>query len=57
MVSKEEIDRINFLARKAKSETLTPEEKEEQLLLRRKYIDSVRSSLKCQLDNIKIVDE
>ena len=30
MLSKEKIDRINALARKSKSECLTPEEKEEQ---------------------------
>lgn len=34
------IDRINALARKAKAEGLTPEEREEQAELRRAYIES-----------------
>ncbi len=50
------IDRINELARKAKSGPLTPEEQKERDLLRREYIDSVVGSLKGQLDNTYIVD-
>lgn len=48
------IDRINELARKAKTEGLTEEEKAEQARLRREYIASVRLNLKTQLDNINI---
>ncbi|WP_019534148.1 DUF896 domain-containing protein [Paenibacillus ginsengihumi] len=51
------VRRINELARKAKSEGLTAAEKEEQSLLRRKYIDAFRASLRSQLDNIKLVDK
>ncbi len=51
------IDRINFLARKSRTEELTPEEKEEQALLRREYIDSFKRSLVGQLENTYIVDE
>ena len=50
------IDRINELARKAKSGPLTPEEQKERDLLRREYIDSVVGSLKGQLDHTYIVD-
>lgn len=50
------IERINFLAKKAKTEGLTPEEKEEQQKLRREYIDSVVGNLRAQLDNVQIVD-
>lgn len=51
------IDRINFLARKSRTEELTPEEREEQAVLRREYIDSFKRSLVGQLENTYIVDE
>lgn len=51
------IDRINFLARKSRTEELSPEEKEEQAALRREYIDSFKRSLVGQLENTYIVDE
>lgn len=51
-----DIDRINFLAKKAKSEGLTEEEKQEQAKLRRAYIDSVVGSLKNELDHTYIVE-
>ena len=38
-------------------EGLTDEEKAEQAAIRREYIDSVKASLKAQLDNTYIVDE
>lgn len=57
MLSPEEIERINVLSRKKKSEGLTEEETIEQKTLRRKYIDSVKSSLRSQLDTIEIVDD
>ena len=53
----EKIQRINFLAKKAKTEGLTPEEKEEQDKLRKEYIESYRQSLRSQLENTYIVDE
>ena len=51
------LDRINELARKAKAEGLTDEEKVERAALRREYIDSVVGNLKGQLDNTYLVDE
>lgn len=51
------IDRINELARKAKTEGLTEWELEERAVLRRAYIDSVLGSLKGNLDNTYIMDE
>ena len=58
MMTKEKIERINILARKAKTpEGLTPEEIAERDTLRREYIDSVLGNLKGQLDNTYIVDE
>ncbi len=54
-MTQEKIDRINFLARKQKSEGLTDEEKQEQFILRREYIDSFKASLVSQLENTYIV--
>ena len=51
------IDRINELAKKAKTVGLTEEEQAERAALRREYIDSVVGNLKGQLDNTYIVDE
>lgn len=51
------IDRINFLAKKSRTEELTNAEKEEQAALRREYIDSFKRSLVGQLENTYIVDE
>lgn len=58
MVTQEQINRINELARKSKTpEGLTDEEKLEQQKLRRLYIDSFKESLVGQLENTYIVDE
>ena len=51
------IDRINALARKSRTEGLTEEEKAEQAVLRREYIDAVMGSLVAQLENTYLVDE
>lgn len=57
-MDQKQIDRINELARKAKSpEGLTEWEEAERAALRREYIDSVLGSLKGQLDSTYIVDE
>ena len=54
-MTQEKIDRINELARKAKTpEGLTPEELTERDALRREYIDSVKASLTGQLNNTVI---
>ena len=50
------IARINELAKKAKTEGLTPEETAERDKLRRIYIDSVKANLIGQLDNTYYVD-
>ncbi len=57
MVTQEQINRINELARKSKAEGLNKAEKEEQAKLRRIYIDSFKESLVGQLENTYIVDE
>lgn len=57
MLSKEKINRINELSKKAKKCELTLEETKEQQLLRQEYINTFRSSFKNQLHSIKVVDE
>ena len=57
MVTKEQIDRINALARKSKSEGLTEAEKAEQAELRELYVKSFKESLTAQLESTYIVDE
>lgn len=57
-MEQKKIDRINELAKKSRTdEGLTEEEKAEQAVLRREYIDSFKASLTGQLDNTYIVDE
>ena len=56
-MEQKKIDRINELAKKMKTIGLTEEEKAEQAVLRREYIDSFKRSLTGQLDNMYIVDE
>lgn len=51
-----DIDRINFLANKAKTEGLTEEEKIEQQQLRKAYIASWRQGVQQTLDNTYIMD-
>ena len=50
------IDRINELARLAKTRSLTDEEQAERQSLRREYLDSITGSLKAQLDNTYFVE-
>jgi len=51
------IARINELARKAKAEGLTEEERLEQKVLRAEYVDAFRRNLRSQLDQINIQEE
>ena len=55
-MTKEKIDRINFLARKKKAEGLTESELQEQAILRREYIESYKQSLISQLENTYILE-
>ena len=57
-MDQEKIDRINELARKAKTaEGLSVEERTEQSALRREYIDAVVGNLRRELDHTWVVDE
>ena len=57
MLKGEELNRINELAHKKKTEELSEEEQKEQIALRIKFLEDFRSRFKQQLDNIEIVDE
>lgn len=54
MITQEQIDRINFLARKSRTEGLTEEEKREQAALRAEYVAAFKSSLVSTLENTVI---
>lgn len=53
-MDEKKIARINELYRKSKAEGLSDEERKEQQILRREYIDSVKRNLSAQLDHISI---
>lgn len=56
MISKEKLNRINQLSKKAKTEGLTKEEQSEQQKLREEYIKNFRKQFKDTLHNVTVVD-
>ena len=57
-MDKKKIDRINELAKKARSsDGLTPEEMTERAKLREQYLNAIRQNFKQTLDNIEIIDK
>ena len=57
-MEQQKLDRISELARKSRTaEGLTDAERAEQMALRQEYIESMKRSLRAQLDNIEIIDE
>lgn len=57
MSMEDTVNRINELARKAKTEGLTKAETAERDKLRQIYINAFKTNLRSQLENIKFVDE
>ncbi len=58
MNMEEKIKRINELYHKSRTEAgLTPEEKMEQRVLRKEYVDAIRGNLRAQLNNIDILEK
>lgn len=53
----EKLNRINELAKLQKERELTAEEKEEQIRLRKEYIDEWRAGMVQVLENTYIVDK
>ncbi|MCM1054878.1 MAG: DUF896 domain-containing protein [Bacteroides sp.] len=56
-MEKSKIQRINFLAAKARNEGLTDLEKAEQQILRDEYREGFRKNLTSQLENTYIADK
>ena len=56
-MKKEDIERINELARKKKTVGLTESEVAEQQRLRRQYVDAFKENLKATLDQVYIERE
>lgn len=54
MITKELVERINFLARKSKTEGLTNEEKAEQQQVRQQYLAAIRAQVKDALSSVEI---
>lgn len=52
----EKLERINFLARKSRTQGLTDDEKLEQTTLRNEYREAFKRSLTSQLENTYIVE-
>ena len=48
------IKRINELYKKSKEEGLNESEKEEQQILRRRYIDNVKANFRVQLEGVEL---
>ena len=57
MITKEMIDRINYLAKKSRQDGLNEEEKQEQQLLRKKYVEYIKGQVRQQLDSIEFVED
>lgn len=56
-MTEEKIQRINELYKKSKTVGLTEEEKKEQKVLRREYVESFKRNLRGQLNNISIQEK
>lgn len=56
MITNEQLNRINELAKKKKEQGLTETEAKEQTKLRVEYLKSFRSSMLNTLENVKIYD-
>ncbi len=57
MTHEDLIARINQLSAKRKTEGLTPEEEKERKELHQAYLKSFRSSMKSQIEGMKVVDQ
>ena len=56
-MNQDKIDRINTLYHKSQSVGLTEEEKEEQKLLRKEYIEAIRRNMRGTLNNVSIKEK
>ncbi|MDR1550881.1 MAG: DUF896 domain-containing protein [Hungatella sp.] len=56
-MNQDKIDRINTLYHKSKATGLSAEEQAEQAALRKEYIETIRNSLRGNLNNISIQEK
>ena len=56
-MDKKNIERINALAKKAKTVGLTDEEIAERDALRKEYLSAIRQNFERTLDSIEIIDK
>ena len=56
-MDRRKIERINALAKKAKTVGLTDEEIAERDVLRKEYLSAIRQNFKQTLDSIEIIDK
>ena len=57
MITKEMIERINMLSQKQRLNGLSEEEKLEQSLLRRQYLDNIKEQVRGQLDAAQVPEK
>ncbi|HZK87451.1 MAG TPA: DUF896 domain-containing protein [Syntrophomonas sp.] len=57
MISEALVERINELARKKKSQGLTPAEQAEQKKLYKVYLADIRKQVTTQLDAVEVIPE
>ncbi|MER2225565.1 MAG: DUF896 family protein [Carnobacterium sp.] len=57
MLPKDQMERINELAKKSKNQGLTIQEQVEQKKLRDDYITAFRGGMRKTIEGVKIVDE
>ena len=57
MLSQDKIDRINYLAKKKKTEGLTEAETAEQAQLRQEYLAAFRANFRRQLEEVRFVED
>lgn len=51
------IDRINTLYHKSQATGLTEEEKQEQASLRKEYLETIRTNMRANLNNISVKEK
>lgn len=56
MLTTEKLNRLNELAKKKKSGTITEEELKEQQVLREEYLVTFRESMKNTIENVRVID-
>ncbi|QTD42245.1 DUF896 domain-containing protein [Sporosarcina sp. Te-1] len=56
MLAEDKIKRINELSKKSKTIGLSIEEAKEQTALRKEYLQSLRTSMRNTIENVKVID-